>query len=102
MEKTLFGFIWKYTKPQQVLVLLITIISFPLLYYTLELPKIIVNDAIDGQNFPRSILGLNFEQNCLFTCSLFCFFDTRNNKQWHQILFKRISRSPLVNVCSGD
>ncbi len=62
MDKTLFRFIWKYTKRQQLVILLITVLSFPLLYYTLELPKLIVNDAIDGQGFPRELLGLEFGQ----------------------------------------
>ncbi|MEP3280050.1 MAG: ABC transporter transmembrane domain-containing protein [Stappiaceae bacterium] len=62
MDKTLFGFIWKYTKRQQIVVLMITVLSFPLLYYTLELPKLIVNDAIDGQGFPREILGFELGQ----------------------------------------
>ena len=62
MEPTIFKFIWRYSKAQQVYVLLITVISFPILYATLELPKIIINEAIGGQNFPREVAGFSLEQ----------------------------------------
>ncbi|WP_425079672.1 ABC transporter transmembrane domain-containing protein [Ruegeria denitrificans] len=46
MESTLFAFIWKYSKKQQLVLLLLTVLSFPFLYASLELPKQIINDAI--------------------------------------------------------
>ena len=36
--------------------------SFPLVYISLEIPKIIINDAISGRDFPREILGIQFQQ----------------------------------------
>ena len=48
MERTLFAFIWKHSMPQQIRLLMVTVATFPLLYISLELPKIIVNDAIGG------------------------------------------------------
>ncbi len=62
MERTLFGFIWRYSKRQQVIILAMTVLSFPILYMSLELPKWIVNDAISGTNFPKQILGLSLDQ----------------------------------------
>ncbi len=62
MDPTIFKFIWRYSKAQQIYVLLITVISFPILYATLELPKIIINEAIGGQNFPREVAGFSLEQ----------------------------------------
>ncbi|AXT28860.1 ABC transporter ATP-binding protein (plasmid) [Ruegeria sp. AD91A] len=46
MESTLFAFIWKHSKKQQLVLLLLTVLSFPFLYASLELPKQIINDAI--------------------------------------------------------
>lgn len=37
-------------------------LSFPFLYAALELPKIIINDAIDGKGFPVTVFGQTFEQ----------------------------------------
>lgn len=39
-----------------------TVASFPFLYYFLELPKVIINNAIGGSEFPAHILGHPFEQ----------------------------------------
>ena len=57
-----FKFILKFSKRQQIYVLLITALSWPILYATLELPKIIINDAIDGTDFPRVIFGNELAQ----------------------------------------
>ena len=48
MERSLFAFIWKYSKRDQLVLLLVTLTLMPLLYVTLELPKRIINDAIGG------------------------------------------------------
>ena len=62
MESNLFRFIWSYSKKQQIVILLITMLSFPLLYVMLEVPKLIVNDAIQGDGFPRAVAGVELEQ----------------------------------------
>ncbi|MEM8577066.1 MAG: ABC transporter transmembrane domain-containing protein [Pseudomonadota bacterium] len=46
MDRTIFGFIWKHSKRDQLILLAVTLTLFPLLYLTLELPKRIINDAI--------------------------------------------------------
>jgi ABC-type multidrug transport system, ATPase and permease components len=62
MEKTIFGFIRRYSWKQQVLLLAITALSLPSLYASLDLPKTIVNKAIDGHDFPKNLLGFELEQ----------------------------------------
>ena len=62
MEKSIFGFIYRYSKKQQIYLLCFTIASFPILYYSLELPKIIINEAIGGVDFPRQFLGFSLDQ----------------------------------------
>ena len=62
MEKNIFRFVLRYSTRQQVVILLLTLSSFPFLYYSLELPKQIVNDAIGGQNFPKEFFGFQFDQ----------------------------------------
>lgn len=46
VEPSLFSFIWRHSKRQQLGLLVLTLLTFPFLYATLELPKRIVNDAI--------------------------------------------------------
>ncbi|MEM7197507.1 MAG: ABC transporter ATP-binding protein, partial [Pseudomonadota bacterium] len=43
MEPSLYRTIWKYSAQSQILVLCITLAAFPLLYASLELPKIIID-----------------------------------------------------------
>lgn len=62
MEKSLFGFIWKYSARQQIFIIMVTVLTYPVVYFLLELPKLIVNDAVQGDNFPRNVLGFDFDQ----------------------------------------
>jgi putative ABC transport system ATP-binding protein len=62
VEKGIFGFVLRYSKRQQIMLLLVTAVSFPFYYYSLDLPKTIINDAIGGSSFPMDILGYEFDQ----------------------------------------
>jgi len=62
MEKSIFGFIWRYSKKQQITIMLMTACSLPFLYLVLDLPKYIINDAIDGKNFPIEFFGIGLSQ----------------------------------------
>lgn len=62
MERTLFQFIWKYSKRQQLVLLLVTVLSFPFLYASLELPKRIINDAIGSETNIISVFGYDLTQ----------------------------------------
>ena len=62
MEKSIFQFIWKYSKKNQLLLTAITLLTFPILYVSLELPKRIINDAIGGTGEDVSLLGMTLSQ----------------------------------------
>ena len=62
MEKTLFKFIWRYSKRDQIILLILTAISFPFLYLSLDLPKTIINKAIGGKDVPEEIFGITVDQ----------------------------------------
>ena len=62
IEKTLFGFIWKYSKRDQLILLVVTSLLFPMLYLTLELPKRIINDAIGSQTETIDVFGFELAQ----------------------------------------
>ncbi|MDX1736742.1 MAG: ABC transporter transmembrane domain-containing protein, partial [Alphaproteobacteria bacterium] len=56
----------RYSRIQQITTLLLILLSFPFLYYSLDLPKIIVNEAIGGDKdiytlFEVDFLGFAFE-----------------------------------------
>jgi putative ABC transport system ATP-binding protein len=62
MEKSLFQFIWKYSKNNQLVLLAVTLLTFPILYVSLELPKRIINDAIGGSGENVTLLGTALSQ----------------------------------------
>ncbi|ANG63337.1 hypothetical protein A8C75_13225 [Marinobacterium aestuarii] len=61
MDKSIVRFILRYSTPQQIRLLLMTFCSFPLLYVSLELPKIIINDAIGDAASLKQVLGTTLE-----------------------------------------
>ena len=64
MNKNIFGFILQHSKQQQVMLLLIIVASYPFYYFSLDLPKTIINEAIGGgfADFPKPVLGYDLEQ----------------------------------------
>ena len=62
MEKSIFAFIWKYSKRQQFVLLFATLLSFPFLYASLELPKMIINDAIGSTTDTVTFMGNQIPQ----------------------------------------
>jgi ABC-type multidrug transport system fused ATPase/permease subunit len=62
MNRTLFGFILKYSLREQILIVLLTVISFPFLYISLDLPKTIVNISIQEKHWPQEFWGIPLDQ----------------------------------------
>ena len=74
MDPTIFKFIFKYSKKQQLILLTLTFISFPVLYLSYDLPKIIVNEAIGGsEGFPQILLGFELGQKSYLLTLCFIF-----------------------------
>ncbi len=63
LEPTIYRFIFKHSMPQQIYLLVLTLASFPALYFSLDLPKTIVNHAIrESAKFPQAVFGFEFER----------------------------------------
>ncbi|MEO0623474.1 MAG: ABC transporter transmembrane domain-containing protein [Pseudomonadota bacterium] len=73
MDRSLFAFIWKHSRRDQLILLGVTLLSFPLLYLTLELPKRIVNDAIGAETDRVALFGTEISQ-IQFLAVLCCGF----------------------------
>jgi len=75
MQRSIYGFIFKYSLPQQIVLVVLTFMSFPFIYLQAELPKRIVNDAISAPPgvFPIEIQGFQFNQisYLFFLCGSF-------------------------------
>ena len=77
MDKSIFQYIWRNSKGQQLTIMAMTACSFPFLLMALKLPKTIINDAIDGKDFPKDLfdlgLGLGQIEYLLVLCAALFF-----------------------------
>src|SRR5215469_7925616 len=62
LDPTIYGYILHHSTREQVYLVVVTLLSFPFLYYSLDLPKVIVNRAISGKEFPQNFMELEFDQ----------------------------------------
>ena len=62
MESSIFKFILKHTLRDQLWILLLTLVSFPFVYVSLEVPKMIINNAIGGTDVPDQLWGYPMDQ----------------------------------------
>jgi ABC-type multidrug transport system fused ATPase/permease subunit len=62
LEPSIYHFIFRYSLRHQIILLLLTLASFPFLYYSLELPKTITNKAIGKHHFPQQHFGFELNQ----------------------------------------
>lgn len=62
MDSSIFKFILRHTKKDQLLILALTLVSFPFVYLSLEIPKLIINNAIGGVDIPSDLFGWPMDQ----------------------------------------
>ena len=58
MPTSLLKYIWQHSRKQQLVIVLLTSISFPLLYFSLEIPKKIINEALSGDKVTTLFPGI--------------------------------------------
>jgi putative ABC transport system ATP-binding protein len=51
MDKSIFRYIWQHSRQEQILLLVLAVVSLPFYFYSMDVPKYIVNDAIQGRAF---------------------------------------------------
>src|SRR5712675_682855 len=73
LDSSIYGYILHHSLREQIYLVVVTLISFPFLYYSLDLPKLIVNRAISGKDFPQKFMEWDFDQipYLLVLCCIF-------------------------------
>ena len=66
MDPNLFRYIWRHSKRDQLIIFAVVLASLPFYFASLDLPRRIVNEAIQGRAFERgqsaaSFLAISFE-----------------------------------------
>ena len=54
MDQSIFPYIWRHSRREQLTVLMIVLFSLPFYFMSLSLPKTIVNQAIEGKSFEQA------------------------------------------------
>ncbi len=62
LAASLAGFVWRHSRGDQMRLLAVTVATFPLLYASLELPKLIINDAISAETDAIALWGATFDR----------------------------------------
>ena len=75
LPTSVFQLIFRHTRRDQLYLVILGLISLPVLYMTLELPKRIINRAIDGPEHTTIIFGIKLSQteHLFFLCGLYLF-----------------------------
>ncbi|MEM7524586.1 MAG: ABC transporter transmembrane domain-containing protein, partial [Pseudomonadota bacterium] len=85
MERKLLKFVWTNGKVDTIKTLILTFLTFPVIYISLEIPKIIVNEALGAGNtpveFPTQFLYMELDQlnYLLVLCFVFIAMIVANN-----------------------
>lgn len=87
MEKNLLKFVWTHGKSDTIKTLIVTFMTFPVIYISLEIPKIIVNKALGAGKtpveFPNDYWGIGWEMSqltfLLVLCTAFIILVFANN-----------------------
>ena len=62
IDKSIYRYVLRHTFRGQLFLLLLTVLTMPLVYISLDIPKRIINQAIGGENLPQAILGVEVTQ----------------------------------------
>lgn len=85
MEKNLVSFVWKHGKLDTIKTLIVTFMTFPVIYISLEIPKIIVNEALGAGKtpvqFPTEFFWISMDQMTYLVtlCMIFITMIVLNN-----------------------
>lgn len=60
MDKSLFRYIWRHSHRDQIIICTVVLLSLPFYYFSLDLPRRIVNEAIQGNAFTNGKESVRF------------------------------------------
>ena len=63
MDSGIYRFILRPSRRDQIALVLLSLAGMPILYYSFELPQIIINEALAANGeFPKQVLGVSLDQ----------------------------------------
>lgn len=106
MAPGLYRYIWSHSAPEQIRIIVLTVVSFPFLYAILELPKHIVNKALTGHAMGEGVyayLPTDQVSHLLALCAIYLCL-TLLNGYFKYVINTRTSRlgERVVTTLRGD
>jgi len=103
MEPNIFQYVWRHSRAEQLSILLLVVVSLPFYYFSLNLPKVIVNEGIQGQGFEgpgstQTFLGIEIPFSAEIFGSAIQVFDGFALEQRDMLLALSFSFLALVIV----
>ena len=102
LVRGVFRYVYRHTARDQVIMMAVALLAMPILYATLELPKRIINDAIDSGHFPIEVFGVDLSQvEYLFLlCTFFLFMVSLNSamKYFINVYKGRVAESLICRM----
>lgn len=73
MDASVFTYILRYSRRDQIALIVLSLAALPFVYLALDVPKLIINGAIGGNGIPEAVFGFAISQidYLLMLCSLF-------------------------------
>jgi putative ABC transport system ATP-binding protein len=116
LAPSIYGFILQHSRREQIYLVIVTLVSFPFLYVSLQIPKYIVN-TITGKTSSKELFGLDISQDSylLLLCGAFLAFIVINGwfklhinvkkgqvgermlRRLRYVLYERLLRFPLYH-----
>ncbi len=102
LVRGVFRYIYRHTARDQVIMMAVALLAMPILYATLELPKRIINDAIDSGHFPIEVydVGLSQVAYLFLLCTFFLFMVSLNSamKYFINVYKGRVAESLICRM----
>src|SRR5258708_21855094 len=76
MENSMYKFVLKHSPRETAILIVLTLLSLPVYYITLDIPKNVFNQGILAKNitFPYTLFGYQLDQVHYLFCLCFLFF----------------------------
>jgi len=83
LDRNLFRFVWRHSRREQIFVLCLILMSLPFYWGSLDIPKRIVNDALQGKVFKDGVATIPFGELAIQLPQVFGGGNLVLNAPWH-------------------
>jgi len=106
MERSLFAYIWRYSRPEQVVILMLVVLAQVFYFMSLTVPKDVINNGIQGNAFKHHptipFLVWELDLSAILPGKVIRFFDGFQVDQLQYLVGTSLPLLSLVMVLSTN